>query len=297
MERNSRKIRGEEEQREFDGDTIEAVIRERVRATIEAVVDEELEAALGAGRSARVGEERRGYRHGIRDRMLATSLGTTTIGMPRARLRGANGTSQEWRSMVVPRYQRRTKRVDEAIVGVYLTGTNTRRVKAALAPLLKGAPLSKDAVSRLVGRMTEDFAAWRERDLSKDQISYLFLDGWYPKIRIGKRRVRVPVLVTLGVRSNGERIVIDLRLAGEESTESWREVVQGLAKRKIGVPLLAVIDGNPGLAEALREQWRGIEIQRCTCHKLPGRAHSWEVRGPPPGKTFGPGSLRQVAAA
>jgi transposase-like protein len=47
--------------------------------------------------------------------------------------------------------------VDEAILGLYLAGANTRRVKSALAPLLKSAPLSKDAVSRLIGRMNEDF--------------------------------------------------------------------------------------------------------------------------------------------
>ena len=40
--------------------------------------------------------------------------------------------------------------IDEAILGVYLSGGNTRRVRGALAPLLKGGPLSKDAVSRLV---------------------------------------------------------------------------------------------------------------------------------------------------
>ena len=41
-----------------------------------------------------------------------------------------------------------------------LTATNTRRLRGALAPLLRGPPLSKDAVSRLVGRLREDFAAW-----------------------------------------------------------------------------------------------------------------------------------------
>ena len=39
----------------------------------------------------------------------------------------------EWRSATVPRYQRRTVRVDEAILGVYWAGTNTRRIKGALA--------------------------------------------------------------------------------------------------------------------------------------------------------------------
>src|SRR5690606_23901748 len=159
-------------------------------------------------------------------------------------------------------------RVDEAILGLYLAGANTRRVKSALAPLLKGGPLSKDAVSRLVGRMSEDFESWRTRDLANEEIVYLFLDGWYPKVRIGKRRERVPVLVTLGVRSDGGKVVLDMRIAGEESAAAWAEVVADLVKRRMCTPVLAVIDGNPGLPEALRQHWTKIEIQRCTVHKL-----------------------------
>lgn len=134
--------------------------------------------------------------------------------MPRARVRTDDGGTAEWRSEPVPRYQRRSEQVDAAILGVYLSGTNTRRIKGALAPLLRGGPLSKDAVSRLVGRLAEDFETWRCRDLAEDDIRYLILDGWYPKVRIGRRRERVPVLVTLGVRGDGERVVLDVRLAG-----------------------------------------------------------------------------------
>ncbi|MEB2283558.1 MAG: transposase [Myxococcales bacterium] len=115
--------------------------------------------------------------------------------MPRARVRGSDGTT-EWRSQLLGRYERRTQRVDEALLGVYLSGSNTRRICGALAPLLRGAPLSKDAISRLVGRLRADFDAWAEHDLAADQVRYLFLDGWYPRARIGKKRVRVPVLVT-----------------------------------------------------------------------------------------------------
>ena len=35
-------------------------------------------------------------------------------------------------------------------------------------------------MSRLVGRLKEDFAAWAQRDLGELKIRYLFLDGWYP---------------------------------------------------------------------------------------------------------------------
>jgi transposase-like protein len=189
------------------------------------------------------------------------------VEVPRARLRSEAGRS-EWHSETLPRYQRRTARVDEAILGVYLAGGNSRRIRGALAPLLRGGPLSKDAVSRLVGRLAGDFAAWQTRDLAEDRIRYLLLDGWYPKVRLGKRRVRVPVLVTMGVRADGERLLVDMRLVGDESTAAWRDVVQQLQARHVGTPALAIIDGNIGLATALREAWPSLPIQRCTAHKL-----------------------------
>jgi putative transposase len=268
MAKDSRKVSSEEAIRVEETTTLETLIRRRARGLIDAIVEEELEAALGAAESARVGAARQGYRHGTRDRTLTTSLGPTPFAMPRARVRTAEGATAEWRSELVPRYQRRSERVDEAILGVYLSGTNTRRIKGALAPLLRGGPLSKDAVSRLVGRLADDFETWRRRDLAEDQIQYLLMDGWYPKVRIGKRRVRVPVLVTLGVRADGERVVLDIRLAGDESTAAWRDVIRSLAERQVGRPRLAIVDGSAGLAAALREQWPTLAIQRCTAHKL-----------------------------
>jgi putative transposase len=268
MEHCTKKAGDEKEIPTFGPDSLEMAMRLRIRDTIEELVKEELDAALGAPKSARVGDARQGYRHGTRERTLTTSLGPTTIAMPRARVQQADGGRTEWRSATVRRYERRTTRVDEAILGVYLAGGNTRRIKGALAPLLRGGPLSKDAVSRLVGRLREDFDTWRARDLADEDIRYVFMDGWYPKVRIGGRRERVPVLVTLGVRANGERVVIDMRLVGEESAASWTEVVASVVARHLRRPVLAVIDGNPGLSSALGSHWPGIEIQRCTAHKL-----------------------------
>jgi transposase-like protein len=55
--------------------TLESVIRQQARGLIDAIVQEELETALGAASSVRVGAARNGYRHGTRERTLTTSLG------------------------------------------------------------------------------------------------------------------------------------------------------------------------------------------------------------------------------
>src|SRR2546421_3103734 len=84
--------------------SLETIIRRRARGLIDAIVEEELDAALGAASSARVGPTRQGYRHGTRERTLTTSLGPTTFAMPRARMTSAEGATTEWRSALVPRY-------------------------------------------------------------------------------------------------------------------------------------------------------------------------------------------------
>ena len=82
-------------------------------------------------------------------------------------------------------------------------------------------------MSRPGGAAAEDFEAWAKRDLSELKVRYIFLDGWYPRVRIGKKR-RAPVLVTLGVCANGQRVVLDLRLSGVESEQAWLDAVRAL---------------------------------------------------------------------
>ncbi len=109
------------EGQECGPDTIERVMRERVRATIEQIVEEELEAALGAAPSARVGE-RCGYRHGTRSRTLTTSLGPTTIALPRARLRAADGAVTERGRRPAAPLRPATQRTDQAPADRWLAG-------------------------------------------------------------------------------------------------------------------------------------------------------------------------------
>ena len=82
-------------------------------------MDEELAVALGSGRHERT-EARRGYRHGTIERRLTTADGLRGITVPRGRVVTPDGTTVEFRSALVPRYARRTREVDDAILSCYL---------------------------------------------------------------------------------------------------------------------------------------------------------------------------------
>ena len=246
---------------------LEAAIRERVREVIEMILEEEVEVALGAGRGQRV-VERVGYRHGHKSRRLTLRSGAVQMQVPRARLVQGDGGEREWRSRLVPRYRRSSREVEQSVLGVYLSGSNTRRIRGALEPLLSGAALSKSAVSRLVLRLEESFRLWQRRDLGEEKIVYVYLDAIYPKVRSGGRVVSLAVLVALGVREDGEKVLLSLMSAGAESADGWQMLLEDLAERKMGRPRLAISDGNAGLAAALERQWPGLAHQRCTVHKL-----------------------------
>jgi hypothetical protein len=94
------------------------LIHVAVRRAIEVAVDVELTAALGAPRYERCGS-RCGYRNGTKPRTLTGPTGPVALTVPRATLFTGTGT-REWRSTLLPRYQRRLREVNEAVVATYL---------------------------------------------------------------------------------------------------------------------------------------------------------------------------------
>lgn len=237
-----------------------------VRGAIETAVHEELEAALGAARYERNGA-RRGYRNGTSERTLTGPTGPLPLRVPRATLRTAAGEA-EWRSALVPRYARRLPEVNAAVVATYLAGGNQRRIRAALQPLLKAAPLSKSTVSRIVATLKEDLQAWEKRPLTELDVVYLYLDALVLKVRRDGQVESVPVLAVVAVLADGQKQLLTLDLCSGESFEAWKGCLDDLGARGLQAPLLCIIDGNAGLRRALGARWPTAAVQRCCVHKL-----------------------------
>ena len=263
-------------------DPIETEVRSRARGFIEELICGELDAVLARpryGRSQMAGSERRagvvGHRHGSRTRSLTGTFGPIEIAVPRARLDGPDGKTTEWRSQALRSYQRRTLVADALIASTYLAGTNTRRVRRALAALFGGA-VGKDTVSRTWRKVKGDWDAWSTRSLAEEPIVRLILDGTVVRVRLDRKATSISLLVVLGVRADGQKVLLAIKSMGGESAEAWRTVLDDLIERGLRQPEFLIVDGAPGLDKAIAAVWDGVPVQRCTVHKHRNLAHAPE---------------------
>ena len=240
-------------------DPIETEVRARSRQFIEELLRGELDAALARPRYERsqmAGNEGRagvvGHRHGSRTRSLTGTFGPIEIAVPRARLTTSEGGTTEWKSQALRAYQRRTLAADALIASTYLAGTNTRRVRRALAALF-GGTVGKDTVSRTWRKVKSDWDTWNTRSLAEDPIVRLILDGTVVRVRLDRKATSISLLVVLGVRADGQKVLLAIKSMGGESAEAWRTVLDDLIKRGLRRPEFLIVDGAP--------------VQRCTVHK------------------------------
>ena len=99
-----------------------------------------------------------------------------------------------------------TRQVEAPVAGAYLSGTNTRRVKRALAALFGGAA-GKDVVSRTWRKVKADWYAWNKRDLAEEGVVRLILDGTVVRVNLDRKATNISLLVVLGVRRDGQKVL------------------------------------------------------------------------------------------
>ncbi|HJZ13912.1 MAG TPA: IS256 family transposase [Stellaceae bacterium] len=256
-------------------DPVEASLRVTVRGFIETMIEEELDTALSRPRYGRRLELTAadnaaapivGHRHGHRMRSLTGTFGPTQIAVPRARIIGEDGKTAEWKSKSLRAYQRRTKQAEALIAGAYLSGTNTRRVRRALSAVFKGA-VSKDVVSRTWRKVKGDWDAWNVHSLKDEPIVRLILDGTVVRARLDKKATSISLLVAMGVRQDGQKVLLAVKNMGGESEAAWRALLDDLVNRGLKTPELVIVDGAAGLEKALTALWSDMPVQRCTVHK------------------------------
>ena len=116
-------------------------------------------------------------------------------------------------------------------------------MRRALAALFGGA-VGKDTVSRTWRKVKSDWDAWNARSLADEPIVRLILDGTVVRVRLDRKATTISLLVVLGVRADGQKVLLAIKSMGGESAEAWRSVLDGLIRRGLRRPEFLIVDGS-----------------------------------------------------
>lgn len=199
-------------------------------------------------------DSRNGYYH--RDYFL--TIGKINLKVPRTRFKSFTAD-------VFEKYERCDQALLLSMAEMVVNGVSTRKV-TNITKQLFGENVSKSLVSELSGKIEPMVEEWANRPLGVNQYRYLFVDATYIKVRENDRVVSKAVYIGIGVRKDGKRDIVGLKVAQAESEENWMDFFEYLKKRGFQSPNLIISDAHEGLKRAIQKKFIGTSWQRCTVH-------------------------------
>lgn len=241
---------------------------EMIRFDIQETVGEYLSSLIKAELTHFLGREpyertpgSSNHRNGSYNRFFALKgIGNVKVRVPRDR-------KGEFETRVIPRSKQYEEEIAQDLSLMYLSGISTRSL-SMISRRLVGRAISSTEVSHANVELSAAVDRWRMRDLSQEQIKYIFVDGVNFHMRINRDIELVPVLAAIGVTETGHRLVLSLQSGDKESSSTWREFFKDLKTRGLNgtYVVLGIMDGLPGLEKVFREEFPKARVQRCQVH-------------------------------
>jgi putative transposase len=246
---------------------LDELFREGARRMLAAALEAEVEAYLAA--HAELLDEH-GHRLVVRNghapaRIITTGAGQVEVVRPRVddrRVDPTTGERQQFQSVILPRWCRRSPKVAEVLPLLYLHGLSSLDFVPALEAFFgASAGLSASVVTRLTVQWQAERAAFLQRSLADRDYVYCWADGVHFNIRLEEGRLCC--LVIVGVRADGAKELVAVADGQQESGDDWAELLRDCRRRSMGAPVVMVGDGALGLWRALREAFPATRGQRC----------------------------------
>jgi len=230
-------------------------IPEMLRVLINQVMQAERSNYLQADEYERT-EDRIGHANGYKPKTVRTRMGEITFAVPQVREGGFYPSALE-------KGLRSERALVATLAEMYVQGVSTRKVKAITEELC-GIEVSSMQVSRATAQLDEVLQEWRERPLG--EITYLFVDARYEKVRQAGQVRDAAVLVASGITPQGERQVLGVSVSLSEHETHWKAFLKGLKDRGLSGVKLVVSDDHTGLGAARRAILGSVPWQRCQFH-------------------------------
>lgn len=236
----------------------EAGIRCLITWFLNLVMEEEALLQAGAERYERT-SSRKASRNGYKPRTLLTKYGEVELLKPQFR-------EFPFETQIFEKYSRVEQSILSAVAESYLQGVSTRRVNKVMTALgVEG--ISASSVSRITKELDEKVSEFLSKPI-EHEIPYVFIDATYLKVRDGSHYKNKALFIVAGVRDDGYREILGVKLADSEDSLFWEDLFDDLKERGLRGVKLIVSDGHKGIQKAVTESFIGSSWQMCHVHLM-----------------------------
>lgn len=227
---------------------------------VEEMLKAELEAYLGYEKYSKEGYGSGNSRNGSYSKTVKTdSLGDMVLNIPRDR-------NSEFEPQLIPKGQRMSDKLEEAIIGMYSRGMTCSDIRAQVKEIY-GLNVSEGTVSNITNRLVEHIRDWQDRPLETVYF-ILWMDGIVIKVKHNGKYTNKCMYMVIGLKKDGYKEVLGMWMAESESAAFWMSVLTDLKARGVQDILIACTDNLTGFTQAIRGVFPQAVTQICIVHQV-----------------------------
>jgi transposase-like protein len=210
-------------------------------------------------------------RNGFSNKVLKTNIGDIPLDVPRDR-------ESSFDPVIVPKHQRMSARIEQAIITLYSRGMSTRDIEATVKEMY-GIELSEGTVSNITNTIIENIKQWQQRPLESVYF-VVWMDGIVIKIRNNGKVQGKTIYLVIGLRQDGLKEVLGMWISETESASFWMNVLTDLKARGVEDILISCTDNLAGIRQAINAVYPNTVSQLCVVHQIRNSARyvAWKER-------------------
>src|SRR5215218_1212933 len=211
---------------------------------VEEMLQGELDEHLGYQKYAKDGNNSGNSRNGTYSKKVKTeSVGDMVLSIPRDR-------NAEFSPQLIPKGQRMSDKLEEAIIGMYSRGMTTSDISEQVKQVY-GVDVSEGTISNVTARITEHVKEWQSRPL--EPVYYVvWMDGIMLRIKHAGKYQNKCIYLVIGLKQDGLKEVLGMWTAESESASFWLSVLTDLKARGVEDILIASTDNLKGFTAAIQ---------------------------------------------
>lgn len=227
---------------------------------VEEMLKAELDDHLGYEKHSPEGRNSGNSRNGSYKKKVKTeSLGDLALNIPRDR-------NSEFDPVLIPKGQRMSDKLEEAIIGMYGRGMTTSDISEHVKEVY-GVEVSEGTISNVTHRITEHVKSWQNRPLEPVYFT-VWMDGIILKVKQNGKYINKCIYLVIGLKKDGLKEVLGMWMAETESASFWMSVLTDLKARGVEDILIACTDNLKGFTDAIKGVFPQTVTQLCVVHQI-----------------------------